>query len=257
MITTLDGKPAQHIVQGAEYFVPTVHGIPIVLPSHIDEGNDGPSGRHWHTDNRWGPVGRGLGVWSEETCQHFRMTYGDLIKSSILKDEGQQIVYEKRTATDTVIWPSGGVFSSMVWLYYQYGDIPAKDGHCAHHHTQLQEHSDGELQCPAHGLRYNRDGSPRFKGPFFIRIRYTDPNDNHQIKWAKEEIQFDTILALTFPVNAQLDPFPRVELVDANDVIVMECPDIPSIKPNNETQQIEVTVTAWPSDGYCPSMVPT
>ena len=45
-VTTLDETPALSVVEGQEYLVPCVWGIPIICPSHVDQGTEGPTSCH-------------------------------------------------------------------------------------------------------------------------------------------------------------------------------------------------------------------
>jgi len=53
MIYDLDYNEITHVQSGEEYMVPCVRGLPVVLPSHVDTGDAGSTGRHWHADNRF------------------------------------------------------------------------------------------------------------------------------------------------------------------------------------------------------------
>jgi hypothetical protein len=245
MIKSFDGKPVQFIEQGEFYLVPTVRGLPVIIPSHIDEGTEGPTTRHWHVDRRWGPTCREIDFWSDETREQFGMVGDDELSAAIIKDEGQPIEYQMKRATETLVWPSGGVFASLVWLYHHFGHLPATDGHCVHHRTQLTERV-GELICPAHGLRYKLDGSPRFQGPFFLKIRYCDPYD-FQLKYCQEPLKFDEPIVFDVP-RQHADTFPVVSLVDSIDEEVMR------VSLASTEDKISITVKSWPSDSYCPSV---
>jgi len=174
-VLNLDGTVATQVTRGQDYLVPSVFGIPIVCPSHIDEGNqDGPTGRHWHTDGRWGNLDRPK-KWFHGPAVEALPDLGidHTIQSAIIADEGQKVSHTQFTAHETECMPSGGIFTSLAWLYHLYGDQYAKDGRCPHHPTPLADYQ-GHQRCPSHGLRFKADGSPFYKAPFYVSLDYVN-----------------------------------------------------------------------------------
>lgn len=171
MIKNLDGNEAVEIIPGQKYLVPTIGGYNVVLPSHIDEGTDGPTSRHYHVDTRFDMpsiVGREADLIDPRTQQ--RAHIEDRSTVPTLLDDGRPIVYRKRKAAHSYSL-KGSVFTSHCWLYYHLGELVAQDGHCVHHRTPLlREQNNPCLTCPAHGMKYNLDGTPYYKAPFFIEI---------------------------------------------------------------------------------------
>ncbi len=255
-ITHLDGTPALSVTEGQEYLVPCVFGIPVVMPSHVDEGNEGPTGRHWHTDDRFGSVAREYEYWSEGTLVEIKAYEGDSIRSDILRDGDQPVVLEQMTAHKTDIRPSGGVFTSIAWLYHTLGDQHSKDGRCVHHATPLVK-QEGCLVCPAHALKYKDDGSPRYQGPFFIRLDYTD--------WDKVSRRIRMPLcfgpeSMEFKVNGYFDHHPLLTLEDSTGEVITQNTDwdadpVKSGTGPNGSSSVTLTLGAWPSSGTCPSLV--
>lgn len=254
-VIQLDGIQVSSIVEGQDYLVPCVFGIPVVCPSHIDEGTEGPTKRHWHTDDRFGDIGRNFEYWSTSTRKELRMYVGDAIKTDIIRDDGQPITMEQKTSQKTVIRPSGGAFTSQVWLYHNLGHQNAKDGHCVHHSTPLVR-QDGCSVCPAHGLQYNSDGTPRYKAPFFISLRYVDwRNDIHRIR--KPVCTGNS--GIEFCVNGNFDLFPLFMLEDADGNGILEYRSKHSVTLASEggISTLSFTIGAWPKSGKCPSLVQT
>lgn len=254
-VTHLDGMPALSVTEGEDYLVPCVFGIPVIMPSHIDEGNDGPTGRHWHTDDRFGSVQRDNKYWSAETHKDTGMQEGDSIRSDILKDGEQSVVLEQKTAHKTDIRPSGGAFTSVAWLYHTLGDQHSKDGHCVHHATPLVK-QEGCLVCPAHALKYKDDGSPRYQGPFFIRIDYTDWD------YMPRRIRLPLCVgqeSMEFKVNGYFDSHPLLTLEDSTGEVITQHTEwdkpVHVQKRHGGDSYITMTIGAWPSDGRCPSLV--
>lgn len=254
-VTNLDGTPALSVTDGQDYLVPCVFGIPVIMPSHVDEGDDGPTGRHWHTDDRFGHVGRDDKYWSAETRKRMYVHEGDSIRSDILKDGEQPVVLERKTARKTDIRPSGGVFSSVAWLYYMLGDQHSKDGHCVHHATTLVK-QEGCLVCPAHALKYKDDGSPRYQSPFFIQIDYTDwdemPQSIRRALCVRPE-------SMEFKVSGYFDQYPLITLEDSTGEMIAQDTDwdnpVKSGRGPNGSSTITLRIGAWPSKGNCPSLV--
>lgn len=255
-VTNLDGAPVLSVTEGDNYLVPCVFGIPIICPSHVDEGTDGPTSRHWHTDDRFGNVRRVFEFWHPDTQTEMNMNEGDLIKSDILKDDGQQVAMERKTATKSVIYPSGGNFTSIVWLYHTLGKENAKDNHCAHHRTPLIEQDDC-LTCPAHGLKYKHDGSPRYKAPFFLSTRYIDWDN--QIKRVCEPIcEEGNKLVVHMSIEGTFDLFPLLQLEDADGECVLTARAETSVHQATQgTSTLDISMAAWPSKGKCPQLVET
>jgi nitrite reductase/ring-hydroxylating ferredoxin subunit len=239
MIKTLEGKPTDCVLAGYDYLVPAVRGIPVVVPSHVDEGNDGKTSRHWHVDTRWGNSSKPKHYWNNETIEKFQVH--DDLWTLILRDDGQSIEYERFTAEKSFIWPTGSAWSSLVWLYYHLGDLPANNGYCVHHHTRLDKWED-ELVCPSHGMRFKADGSPRFQGPFFVQLTYGDAV-------SKVPVTFDHELEIPFSVKVETRA--RLQLIDSNQEIVVESCDYILLPPDGESYLIEII--AWPSDINCPA----
>ena len=244
MVKNLDGQPVQHVVKGETYLVPTVLNVAVVLPSHIDRGEGAETSKHWHTDSRWGSLDVPYALVDERTRDEFYMTSADSLGHDIMRDDGQEVVYQKRIAQENIIWPSGGVWSSVVWLYYNLGDVPAKDGHCAHHHTQLQECEQGGLICPAHGLRYKEDGSPRFKGPFYLRLQSARVGYS-----VRQEVRLDEPMILKIRRDSKWEKDVSVLLEDSNGELVYAA----SFQPYVGRDYIKIIVDAWNSRGFCPS----
>lgn len=225
------------------------------MPSHVDEGDDGPTGRHWHTDDRFGSVARNYEYWSDGTIVRMGVYKGDTIRSDILKDDKQPVVLEQMMAHKTDIKPSGGVFSSVAWLYHTLGDQPSKDGRCVHHATTLVK-QEGCLVCPAHALKYKDDGSPRYQSPFFMQIDYTDwdemPQSIRQPLCVKPE-------SMEFKVIGYFDRHPLITLEDSTGEMITQYTDwdnpVKSGTGPNGSSSITLTIGAWPSRGLCPSLV--
>lgn len=254
-ITNLDGAPVLSVTEDEDYLVPCVFGIPVICPSHVDDGAQGPTSRHWHTDDRFGTVRREFEFWHPKTRAEMGILFGGYLKSDILRDDGQQVVMERKMAKKSVMYPSGGNFTSVIWLYHNLGQENAKDGHCAHHRTPLVE-QDGCLTCPAHGLKYKPDGSARYKAPFFLSTRYIDWD--HQIQRVCEPLRtVDKGLVVNFAVVGNFDTFPLIQFEDANG----EC--ILTHRAESWTCQaglggistLDITIAAWPSSGKCPRLV--
>lgn len=254
-VTTLDGVPVMSVTKDEDYLVPCVFGIPVICPSHIDEGTDGPTSRHWHVDDRFGETSRGIKFWATKDRQHFNMLDGDKIRTDIVKDNEQLVQMERMTATKNVIRPSGGVWTTVVWLYYKFGHLPSTDGRCVHHSTPLVE-QDGCLTCPAHALKYKQDGSPRYKAPFYISTRYIDWDDN--IKRVREPVCIgnDTV---EFKISGNFDIFPMLSLEDCEGESIMELRSDMSIKQATHGREstLDINISVWPSSGQCPSLVQT
>lgn len=255
-VTNLAGTPVLSVTQGTSYLVPCVFGIPVICPSHVDEGTDGPTSKHWHVDDRFGPTLRGRSFWAYQTLAKFpNFEPDDEIRSDILRDEGQPVKMEQMVATKNVIRPSGGVWSTIVWLYYMLGCESAKEGCCVHHKTPLVAQK-GYLVCPAHGLRYNLDGSPRYKAPFFLGTRFVDWKSRGKHARVPVCIGKD---AVKFDVSGNFDLYPTITLVDANGCVIM------NMKSDIPVQQVEkggrstltISIGVWPSTGMCPRLVST
>ncbi len=251
-VTTLDGTPSLSVVKGQEYLVPCVWGIPVICPSHVDHGTEGPTGCHWHTDDRFGYIGRDYDYWSEHTSKELGCEVGDSIRSDILKDDGQPIGREKLTAIKTVITPSGAVWSSLLWLYQNLGTEVAKDGHCVHHRTPLVEINDC-LMCPAHGMEFQKDGKPKYKAPFYLVVRWID--FKHKIQYAREQICGEGH-RVTFNVAGSYDIFPKFKLEDADRTTIMEFRSEVRIERKlARHHKLTCNIGAWPESGKCPSLV--
>lgn len=254
-VTTLDGSPTLSVTKDEDYLVPCVFGIPVICPSHIDEGTDGPTSRHWHVDDRFGETSRGIEFWDEKERQHFNMVDGDVIRTDIVKDNEQPVQMERMTATKNVIRPSGGVWTTVVWLYYKLGHLSSTDGCCAHHPTPLVE-QDGCLACPAHALKYKQDGSPRYEAPFYISIPYIDWD--HNTRRVRESVCIGHG-DMKFKVKGNFDYFPHLALEDAKGECIMEMrsdKSVTQVLPGEESI-LAVNIGVWPSSGQCPSLVQT
>lgn len=253
-VTHLDGSYPSSIIEGADYLVPCVFGIPVICPSHVDDGAEGPTGRHWHTDDRFGTVRREFEFWHPDTQTEMKMLDGDYLRSDILGDSGQLVVMERKTAAKSVMYPSGSVFSSLVWLYHTLGKENAKDNHCAHHRTPLVE-QDGCLTCPAHGLKYKHDGSPRYNAPFFLSTRYIDWDN--QIKRVCEPIcQEGKKLVVHMSIEGTFDLFPLIQLEDVDGEYIMTCRAETSVhQAKKGTSTLDISINAWPSTGKCARLV--
>lgn len=260
-VTHLDGIPALSVTEGQEYFVPCVFGIPVIMPSHIDEATDGPTGRHWHTDDRFGSVCRNTPYWSGDTRAKFDMLESDGIRTDIIKDEGQHVALERKTAYKTEIKPSGAVFTTVVWLYYVYGTEHARDGQCVHHPTSLVQ-QEGCLTCPSHGLKYKSDGSPRYQGPFFISIPYTDWD--YMPRHIRRPVSFkgehgEDINNVKFKVRGYFGEHPLITLEDNTGEVIMQCTwdgsPIQMQEIHGGTSTIDLKIGAWPNDMFCPRLV--
>lgn len=254
-VTHLDGTPTLSVTEGEEYLVPCVFGIPVIMPSHVDEGDDGPTGRHWHTDDRFGPVDRDYEYWSGSTLVKMNVRKGDAVRSDILRDDKQPVILEQKTARKTDIRPTGGVFTSVAWLYHTLGDQHSKDGRCVHHATPLVK-QEGCLVCPAHALKYKDDGSPRYQGPFFIRLEYRAWDDTTQ------HIRLPLCLgpeSMVFKVDGCFDEYPLLTLEDSTGEVIIQhtnwdAEPVKNAKGPNGSSTITMTVGAWPSKGHCPSL---
>ncbi len=170
MILTLEGEPTQVIEPGLRYLVPTIEGLPVVVPAHVDEANEGPTSRHYHVDRRFKTVmlrsTKCDPDWFSRVAAPQLHGFPEEINVPTLKDDGREWEYAEHMAVKMRDM-SGEVFGSMVWLYMKLGTAPARDGMCPHHGTELS-YDDGCMVCPAHGMRFNPDGSPRFKAPYWI-----------------------------------------------------------------------------------------
>lgn len=252
-VTNLDGIVAKSIIWGQDYLVPCVYGIPVICPSHTDEGNEGATMHHWHTDDRFGDVGRGFKYWAPKDTADLKMELGDDLRSSIIRDSGESVKMERKTATKSQIWASGGVFSSVCWLYEHYGHLKANNNHCVHHHTPLVEQNNC-LECPAHSLKYNFDGSPRYRAPFYISTSYIDFNNN--INRIKAPLCTGHN-GIKFTISGNFDPFPLLRLEDSNGETIMEDRSkvclTSSAKPG-QFHDLTVSISAWPRDGSCPGL---
>ncbi len=254
-VTTLDGVPVMSVTKDEDYLVPCVFGIPVICPSHIDEGTDGPTSRHWHLDDRFGEVGWGIEFWDTEDRQDLGMIDGDVLKTDIMRDDGQPVQMERMPAIKNVIRPSGGVWTTVVWLYYKLGHLPATDGCCVHHPTPLVE-QDGCLACPAHALKYKQDGSPRYEAPFYIRISYIDWDDN--IRCVREPVCIGNG-GMKFKIMGNFYLFPILVLEDSKRERIMEIrsdKSVTQVLPGEESI-LAVNIGVWPSSGQCPSLVQT
>lgn len=253
-VTDLLGNPVDSVTEGEKYLVPCVFGIPVICPSHVDEGTSGPTARHWHTDDRFGYTGRSGEFWHESTWDYFNTVAGDTIRSDTLKDEGQPIVMEEKTATKNVITPSGGVWSSLVWLYLNVGHLSSVDKHCVHHRTPLVK-QDGCLTCPAHGLKFKLDGSPRYKSPFYVATRYIDWENNiHQAR-AEAFMGRDSV---RLHISGKFDVFPEIRLEDSTGEVIFKCNAKTRVKQPTQggTSSLTLSIGAWPkTDLGCPRLV--
>lgn len=251
-VTDLDGQPVMSVTEGTDYLVPCVFGIPVICPSHVDQGTDGPTSRHWHTDDRFDGSSQDYKWWAKQTRKRFAMLPSDSVRTDIVADEGQPVVMERKTAVKNSLRPSGAVWTSVAWLLEQLGDKPAVDGHCVHHHTALVDTGDC-LTCPAHGLKYRKDGQPLYTPPFFVKLRYIDWEFN--IHHVREPLK--TGEEIKFCVHGNYDPFPRVYLEDANGTKIMAMDADTKVRQAQPggTSTLDITIGAWPSDGYCPRLV--
>lgn len=255
-VTNLDGTPALSVTEGQEYLVPCVFGIPVIMPSHIDEGTDVPTGRHWHTDDRFGSVARDYEYWSADTRNKMGLIEDDSIRSDILKDGDQPVVLEQKTARKTDIRPTGAAFTSIAWLYHTLGDQHSKDGRCVHHATPLVK-QEGCLVCPAHALKYKEDGSPRYQGPFFIRLDYT--GWDYMTRHIRLPLCLDPE-SMVFKVNGYFDSHPLLTLEDSTGEVITQntnwdADPVKSGSGPNGSSSVTLTIGAWPSSGTCPSLV--
>lgn len=251
-VMDLDGRPVRTVEEGREYLVPCVYGIPVITPSHIDEGNEGQTSRHWHTDDRFGNVGRDTEFWSQVDRDDFGMIHGDSLRASIIKDNGEEIALEKMKAVKSEMWPSGGVFSSVCWLYEHYGTRTSKDGYCTHHRTPMAIQG-GCYECPAHGLKFKLDGSPRYQAPFYISTRYID--HDHNIHRVREPLKTGKD-AIVFSVEGNYDPFPVIRLEDEPGECIMEMKAPHQTRTCVGRNTLTISIGAWPLDGKCPSLAP-
>lgn len=174
MILTLEGYPTDVIERGQEYLVPTIEGLPVVVPSHVDEGNEGPTSRHYHVDKRFYdtliPIDKVDPWWYETVAVPQVGREGGQLNVPTILDDGRAWEYQKHKACHPRTM-SGEVFGSLVWLYMKLGETPARDGRCPHHQTELSYvPHEGCMVCPAHGLRFHPDGSPKYKAPFWLRL---------------------------------------------------------------------------------------
>ena len=248
-VTDLDGNRCLSVIAGNEYMVPCVLGIPIIVPSHIDEGPEGQTSRHWHVDDRFGDYEIPYELCSKETQESFSMGESNKLRTATIRDDGQEVVLERLVAKKNKIIPSGELFTSLCWLYNNLGHIEANNKHCAHHHTPLVD-QDNCLYCPAHGLKYNQDGSPKYKAPFYLSVRYID--SNHDIKRIKQPLKTDGT-GMHFKVDGAFDIFPLVALEDSDGEIIMEYRSPHRI--NKANSYLDISIVAWPSDGKCPSLI--
>lgn len=246
-ITHLDGSPVLSVETGTDYLVPCVYGIPVICPSHIDEGNDGATSRHWHTDDRFGKVGRNFGFWSEEVQKSTPGFYPcDDLNSSIVKDGGEPVVMEKKRVHKSQMWASGGVFSSMCWLYATLGHKAARNGLCVHHQTPLVQ-QDGCLECPAHALKYKTNGEPRCVAPFFLSVEYIHEDGSRQRARSPLKIDEDGVI---IQVQGIIYPGELISLEDSNGECIIESED----KVTEDSDKLVINITAWPSHGACPGL---
>lgn len=151
---------------GQDYLVPHIAGVPVCLPPHIDEGTQGPTGKHYHVDHRFG-TGKVPIEMVEEECVKANHLGGPVVKTRILASEGEPEWKPRRAVS--VWWPSGEIFTSSLYLYLNHGARESKNGRCTHHGTKLSKRH-GCLVCPAHGLEFKEDGSPRYRAPFWLVI---------------------------------------------------------------------------------------
>lgn len=249
MILDLDDNPVDTIIKGEEYKVPCVNGLPVVLPSHVDEGTDGKTARHWHVDRRWGDTMRPLELFCRRTEQHVggRQSLQHNLDVAIVKDQGEPIEYNILRAQCTNVIATGQLFSSLAYLYLKHGTETSKDGFCVHHRTQLQfdtHHSC--MTCPAHGLRYNRDSTPFYKAPFFVKLAI-----DHVLMESCEL----TSMKLRFHMSEDIEMTDyTLYLMDSNEKIIAFCDNsMPSPITLSKDDHFVVTFGAWPSSDFCPS----
>ncbi len=252
-VTDLNNNPMLSVCEGQDYLVPCVWGIPVICPSHVDEGTEGPTSKHWHTDDRFGNVGRGIEFWTPECQKRLRLNPEGPINASTLRDDGQPVFMERKTAQKTVIRPTGALETSLAWLYKNLGQKSAENNCCAHQGTPLVE-QDGCLTCPAHGLKYGRDGGPRYKAPFFISVRYINYDD--EIHYVREPVE----TKISFTVLGDFDPFPTFRLEDSEGVEVFQwrLDTSLSILPPGGATTLNLHMPAWSSQDYgAPQLVQT
>ena len=250
-VTQVDGSPADDIIAGQKYLVPTVFGIPVICPSHVDEGLEGQTGRHWHLDDRWGSLSRPK-AWFKGDCVDKLPDKGPhhTLSCAIIKDEGQPVVMTELRAEQTHITATGEVFASVAYLYHKYGGKSSKDGKCVHHGTDLLK-QDGCLTCPAHGMKYELDGSPKYEPPFYISVRYGGPD--HKIRYSRQPLSFPTI---KFEVSGDFDCFPLFSLEDSKERVIMKNHGGPALKING-VSTLTLHMKPWPLSEGCPSLVKT
>lgn len=178
-VLNLDGSEANVIEPGKSYLVPTLHGIPVVWPSHVDEGTSGRTSRHYHADYRFQRAdtkAEDLDLdWLKTTPLYKSDPEGIASATSLnvptVFDDGREPHYQEQLCTHSASPMSGEIFSSLCWLYLNLGDIASPDGKCVHHATDLHYHEKSDcLRCPAHGLRYKVSGEPFYRAPFWLRV---------------------------------------------------------------------------------------
>jgi hypothetical protein len=241
MILNLDKQPVTAIIKGETYLVPTVNGLPIVVPSHIDEGDNGPTARHWHVDNRWGDLARPLQFFCDATKAHVNAA---LVSPSIIKDGGENVEYQPLVAQSTEIQATGEVFGTLIYLYLKHGKTPAKDGFCAHHRTQLQEDA-GCLVCPAHGMRYKQNGDPMFEGPLRLKAY-------HENRFVGDGPVTSTTILISIERELTCSYLDFL-LCDSNGKVVAEYKWEGSLCMI-EGDELRMTFSSWPSDTFCPGL---
>lgn len=174
MIYNRDGSVATSLYKGSYYKVPTILGCPVVLPSHIDRGTDGETSCHYHVDYRfeWPGFDNPRQVDYDKKILYGPAEvfgYNNYLKPPTILDNGQPITYEILECNNVYANPTGSIFESLCLLYWQLGTLESKDGYCVHHHTKLNQ-TGNCLTCPAHGMKFRKNGSPRYKAPFFLKF---------------------------------------------------------------------------------------
>lgn len=251
MIYDLDYNEIDQPKYGETYRVPCVHGLPVVLPSHVDHGDDGPTGKHWHSDTRFDHY-LPWDTYDDRSVAHMVKTFGnqdfpktETIGMAIVRDEGEPIEYVDKVCAHIVLNPTGAVFQSLIKLYLTLGDQPARNMKCVHHATVLQKDKNGCLTCPAHGLKYTEAGSPRYVGPFYLKIENVEGET------------LGTAPAATGDVSFKIRSEGRVHQVLLFDSLEEEISryflfDLLLKVFEHETCTLHLGAS-WPTDTFCPS----
>jgi len=247
MIYDLDYNEVTYIQSGEEYQVPCVRGLPVILPSHVDIGDAGPTGRHWHMDTRF-PTDLARMEFDKRSNDYFDKKFGLVMPPRaatmtvlIMRDEGEDVVYEKRVAAYTIINASGKVFTTLIKLYNDLGTQPARNRKCVHHATVLQEDGTGCLTCPAHGLRFTEAGGPRYMAPFFLHV-------------GPCRVPARTGDGIEFKYPDDMKPIipTHVELRDSAGELVSDCLLVSCRIKGGDTLKVNLG-PAWNPKEFCPS----